>query len=135
MPVARDGREARDAGIAHEVVDLGALDVGRAVIAAAEAGIAGARPGLASGRAGRFCGSARKSSVPGELPQIFQVAREVLQAIEKPRLLRRARASSAAARPCGSSAPRSSPKRMRRRRMAAGVGAAGVEDLHRLLAE
>src|SRR5262249_60563974 len=44
VPVAGHGRKARDAGVAHEVVDLGALDVRTAVIAAAEARISRTRP-------------------------------------------------------------------------------------------
>ena len=63
------------AGVAHGVVDLAALGVGGAVVAAAAETRRSPRPATAClTPAGRFCGSARQSSVPSELPQTFQVA-------------------------------------------------------------
>ena len=76
VTIAGHRREAGDAVIAHEIVNLAALDVRAAVIAAAEIRRS-PRPATASvNPAGRFCGSARMSSVAAVLPQIFQVACE-----------------------------------------------------------
>jgi hypothetical protein len=90
VTVARDDREAGDLRIAHEVVDLAALVVGAAVIAGADHGEGVGRPLLLGQSRGRFCGSARESSAPCELPQIFQVAVGPAELVLEPGLLRRA---------------------------------------------
>src|SRR5580765_6471556 len=73
VTVARHDREPGDLRIADEVIDFATLVVGAAIIAAADL-----REGVGHfclvSPSGRFCGSARKSRAPSELPQIFQVA-------------------------------------------------------------
>ena len=117
---------------ADEVVDLRALDIGSAVVAAAEAGVARAGPRLASDpredsadrRASRACAVV--------LPQIFQVALDVLQTIEKPRLLLGAE-DGLRRLVLAEVGDLLLAKADRRRRLAAVVRASGVENLLRLL--
>ena len=77
VTIAADDREAADALLAHEVEDFCALGDVAAPVAAAERRIAAPGHGLLRRPDGRFCGSVRQSSVPSELPQIFQVAVEL----------------------------------------------------------
>ena len=78
VTVARDDREAGDLRVADQIVDLAALAYARRNRRRRDMRIAGPGHGAFVRPAGRFCGSARQSSVPSELPQIFHVARRAL---------------------------------------------------------
>ena len=100
--------------VADEVENLGPLDIGAPVIAAAEAGVAGARPGLApgprAGSAGRRASRACRANCPrSSRSRVDLRSRSLNQAFcSAPRIV------------CGGSSLRGFGMRRRRRRSSAG---------------
>src|SRR5262245_19961506 len=131
VPVAGDRRESCDPAIAHQVVDLGTIDVSGAVIAAAKAGVAGAGPWPGQMRRQMLRVGTKVECAERIAPDLPR-GRGGLESIEKPRFLR---------------APEYHLRRLilaevrdllvtvanRCRRMAARIGATRIQDLHRFL--